>query len=437
MAIGSGTGTPAAGAGTFTLADIRDRLRTMLESAAGTPEPLAVLQSTETLTTLTDRIETRLQDSGNVRWSASDIQESIEQALEQWSRHDPAEAETDITLSANGREVDISSITGLVRVNRVWWPYDSTDPGYPPAWVQFQVWPGSIVFVDETAEPQSGEKVRIYYSKMHTLDGLNAESTTTLPAEDIGYFINGAAGFAAQMRAVEIAEDLGVDRDVVKRLNDWAEENLKNFRYGMRLRQPAWQRYGYAFDQNDLDEAIRWALGRYNEINPEIVITTVDLSADGREVDISSITDYIDVLQVWWDYDSSDPGYPPKWRNFKVWPGDILYIDSDAEPQSGETVRIWYTRLRAINGLDGASATTLPDQDEQLILAGAAAMAAQERVQEQTQRYIPRKLREWADARMNEFNRGLRALGRRLAAKSSGLAPTAALDRWEQRDGEW
>lgn len=437
MATGSGTGTPAAGIGSATLADIRDRLRTMLESATGTPEPLGVLTSTETLTTLTDRIETRLQDGSNERWDATDIAEAIEQALEQWSRHDPAEAETDITLAANGREIDISAVAGLVRVNRVWWPYDSTTPGYPPTWVQFQVWPGSILYIDETNQPQSGEKVRLYYSKMHTLNGLNAESATTLPAEDVGYFINGAAGFAAQMRAVEISEELGVDRDVVKRLNDWAEENLKNFRYGMKLRQPAWQRYGYAFDQNDLDEAVRWALGRYNEINPETVITTIDLSADSREVDISSITDYLDILQVWWDYDSADPEYPPKWRNFQLWPGDVLFIDAPSEPQSGDTVRLWYTRLRAINGLDGASTTTLPDEDETLILAGAAAMAAQERVQEQTQRWVPRKLREWADARMSEFNRGLRALGRRLAAKHSGPAPIAPLDRWDSGDAEW
>lgn len=84
-----------------------------------------------------------------------------------------------------------------------------------------------------------------------------------------------------------------------------------------------------------------------------------------------------------------------------------------------------------------ASTTTLPNQDEELILAGASGFATQERVQEQPQRNVPRKLREWADARLREFERGLHALGRREAAKHSGIATMAALDRWDRKDGGW
>ena len=437
MAAGTGSGTPATGAGAVTLSDLRDRLRSMLQSASGTPEPLAVLTSTETLATLRDRIETRLQDSGNVRWAEADIDEAIEQALEQWSRHDPQEAITTITLSADGREIDISGVTGLLRVEKVWTPYDSSAPTYPPNWTQFDVWPGSILYINEPTEPANGDKVRLWYTKMHTIEDLNSATATTLPAEDIGYFINGCAGFAAEQRAMELSEELNIDRDVVKRIFDWSKEQHKNFRYGMRRRQPAWQRYGFGYDQNDLDEAIRWALDRYNEINPETTITTLTLSADGREVDISSITDYVDIMQVWWDYDSSSPEFPPNWRDFQLWPGDVLFIDAQSEPQSGDTVRLWYSRLRSLNGLDSASTTTLPDQDEGLILAGAAGFAAQERVQEEVQRFVPRKLREWADARLREFERGLKALGRRQSAKHSGIATAATLDRWDKANDSW
>ena len=100
-------------------------------------------------------------------------------------------------------------------------------------------------------------------------------------------------------------------------------------------------------------------------------------------------------------------------------------------------MRIWYSRLRTINGLDSASTTTLPDQDEELIQAGAAGMAAEERVQEQPQRYVPRKLREWATSRLREFERGLKAMARREAAKHSGIAQSALIDRWDQRGESW
>jgi hypothetical protein len=209
----------------------------------------------------------------------------------------------------------------------------------------------------------------------------------------------------------------------------------KNFRYGMNLKQPAWQRYAYAYDQNDIDEAIRWALDRYNEVNPEVTITSLELEAAGREVDISSITDYVDILRVWWNYDSTDPAYPPDWREFELWPGDLLFVQDGDEPAVGDVVRIWYKKLRTISGLDSAESTTLPEQDEALLVAGASGFVAQERVQEQPQRSVPRKLREWADSRLREFERGLARVARRHAARHSGIAPIPNLDRWDDSDG--
>lgn len=127
---------------------------------------------------------------------------------------------------------------------------------------------------------------------------------------------------------------------------------------------------------DEIDRGITRALREYNEKNPEIEITTLTLSADGREVDISSISGYIDVLKVWYDYDSSDPEYPPKFVDFEVWPGDILFVDYEDEPESGDVLRIWYTKARTIDGLAGASATTVPLQDEEAIVLGATAYCA-------------------------------------------------------------
>lgn len=419
----------------ITLASLRTRIRTQLMNASGWPEAYNALTSTETLTTLRDRIEARLQDASNARWAEADIDEALEMALEQWSRRDPYLAEATLTLSADGREIDISSVSGLMRVEKAWWPYDSTTPGYPASWCQFEVWPGPILYIDDDTEPASGEKVRIWYSKMHTVDGLNSATATTLPAEDIGYFVNGVAAFAAQMRAVELAETLSIDSQVVTRLTEWAKEQSKNFRYGMGLKQPAWQRRAYAYSQDDITEAIRWALGRYNEINPQVAASSLTLAADGREVDISSLTTCLDVLRVWWDYDSADPVYPPEWREFEHWPGDVLFVKDGSEPQTGDVVRVWYKKLRTISDLDSATSTTLPGQDEQIIIAGASGLCAQERVQEQPGRAVPRKLREWGDARLREFERGLRRLAGRLAARNSGLAAVPATDRWDDGDG--
>jgi hypothetical protein len=378
-----------------------------------------------------------LQDSTNTRWATGDVDEAIEKAIEQYSRQNPFAAITTVTLPADGREIDISAVSGLLRVEKVWWDYDVSTPGYPPNWRQFEVWPGKLLYINDPSQPTSADVVRLWYTKAQTLNGLDSATATTIPAEDITYIITGAAGFCAQSRAIELAESLNVDREVVKHLEAWAKEQMKNFRYGGRQKQPAWQRYSYSYAQNDIDEAIRWALHRYSQINPDTTITSITLTADGREVDISSITDYLQIERVWWDYDSSDPDHPPNWRDFELWPGNILFVKDSDEPSSGDVVRIWYNRLQAINGLDGASVTTLPTDDETLIVIGASGYCAQERVQESEGSRIPTRLREWADLRRKEFEANLKQLARRLGARESGIAPGPSLDRWDDQQSGW
>ena len=438
---GSGTGTPAIGSSEATLNSLRDRIRDQLENASGFTEPLVVTASSIQLSSGTpnmrDRVEARLQDSGNTRWATDDTDEAIRTALEHYSREQPHHVIGTIALSAAGREIDISALTGLLRVEKVWWDYDSTTPGYPPNWRQFEMWPGSILYIDDRSEPANGDTLRIWYTKMHTLNGLDSASATTLPAEDADIIVTGASYFAARARALELSESLNVDRDVVERLTEWSVTEGKAFRYLMRQKPPAWQRYAYAYGQSDIDEAIRWALHRYSEIDPDQTETDVTLSAAGREVDISSITDYLEIMRVWWDYDSASPAYPPDWRDFETWPGNILYIKDGSEPASGDVVRVWYTRLRTINGLDGASTTTIRADLETLLVIGATGYAAQERHMESPGRGVPRKLAEWASARRSEFERGLKRISTRQGAKHSGIAPTAGLDRWDKDGSGW
>jgi hypothetical protein len=140
---------------------------------------------------------------------------------------------------------------------------------------------------------------------------------------------------------------------------------------------------------------------------------------------------------VWFPYTASDPEYPPRWCDFELWYGDVLFVNSSDEPTTDEVVRVWYTRPRTLNGLDGASTTTLPADHETLIVVGATGYVAQERVQEQPGWSVPVRLREWADARLKEFERGLKMVARQQAARHSGIAPLAQIDRWDKGDDEW
>src|SRR3990170_3198650 len=104
MATGSGAGTPVSAAAAFTLSSLRARIRTQITAAESGIDLTPVAVSALTLTTMTDRIETVLQDSSNLIWATGDITEAIRNALEQYSRHKPDHAITTKTLTAAGRE---------------------------------------------------------------------------------------------------------------------------------------------------------------------------------------------------------------------------------------------------------------------------------------------------------------------------------------------
>lgn len=360
-------------------------------------------------------------------YDQDELDEAIRQALEQYSRRKPDHAISTLTLAADGREVDASSLTTAVRIERIWWDYDNTLPGHPPNWRQFTIWPGKIIYVNDPSEPQSGDKVRVQYTKVHTINGLDSAAATTFPVDDEAFLVMGAAHFAARFRAA---------RSGSVQLLNWAKDARKDFNRGLFARDQ--RRYIFQYNQDDLDEALRWAMDRLTEIHPDTAITTETLSSAGREIDVSAISSILDVTRVWTPYTSSSPEYPPNWKNFEYWaPSQILFIDSGSEPASSDVVRLWFTRPQTLNGLDSASTTSLAENLENLIVVGASGFVAQERVQEEDRRAIPRKLREWADARLREFERGLKALARRQGTGDSGVAPMARLDRHDRGDGEW
>ena len=115
----------------------------------------------------------------------------------------------------------------------------------------------------------------------------------------------------------------------------------------------------------------------------------------------------------------------------------MLYVKGGSEPQNADVVRVFYTKLHALDGLDGAGATTFRHDVETLLVVGASGFAAQERVMEHEGRFVPTKLREWAEARLREFERGLREMARREGIRQSGIAPMGDLDRWDDGGGWW
>lgn len=120
------------------------------------------------------------------------------------------------------------------------------------------------------------------------------------------------------------------------------------------------------------DEAIRQALRSYNLQGPAYE-ADVSVTVAGHEQSLAGIADLLTIECVAWPWrdglmieDSA-----VHWRRIG---DDTIRIDRHA-PQVGDTIRVRYRRLHTINGLDGATLTTVSDKHRTLLATGAASFA--------------------------------------------------------------
>jgi hypothetical protein len=189
------------------------------------------MPSAATLTTLRDRVEQFLDDPTNLVFDVSTLQESVQLALDEYNLARPLGVIGTITLAAAGREIALTTLTGLQRIERVWSPYKATDD--EPNWRKYEQWDNAGVYslyVTDGDEPASGDVVRVFYSKPHTLSGLNGAVATTFPAEDESLVVLAAAGYACHQRAVDLNEDTTQNALAVPNYRELGDVFLKRFR---------------------------------------------------------------------------------------------------------------------------------------------------------------------------------------------------------------
>ena len=218
-----------------------------------------------TLAEIRDRVEEMLMDTGNAIWATGTIDEGIHQALDQYNGVNPLTMETVITLPGDGREIALSGVSGLVGVLDVWWPYVSgaSQETWPPNKVRgYRLWwddnqPVLFLEIEPGGQPQSGEEVRLWYSKQQTIQGIDSASTTTLPGDHESVIILGAAGHAAMSRTADLIETANTDLYQVGLLGTWGQRKIREFMGRLKvIRQagarsgPAW-RTGWALDKWD------------------------------------------------------------------------------------------------------------------------------------------------------------------------------------------
>ena len=161
------------------------------------------------------------EDNSNYRWQDNEIDRAIGRALAELSRYIPRELKTTIATTDGSREIDISSLTDRVSVDRVEFPIDQT----PRSFQRFTVYSDIITFTGDTKG--DGENCNIYWSALHTLDSEGSTVPTYL--EDV--LALGAAAYAVLAQTQYRIDTAGFGGDRADTdYQSWGSGMLKEFK---------------------------------------------------------------------------------------------------------------------------------------------------------------------------------------------------------------
>jgi hypothetical protein len=173
--------------------------------------------------------------------------------------------------------------------------------------------------------------------------------------------------------------------------------------------------------------------------------TVITLPGDGREIALSGVSGLVNVLDVWWPYDSAAAAeqWPPnRVRGWRHWWDDnqvvlFLEIRDGAQPKTDEELRLWYVSLQTIQDLDSADSTTLRGDHESIIVLGAAGHAAMSRTIEMIEEagidlYQVGILGTWGQRKLREFQGELKKLQRKQARRGPSWLSGWSLDKWDE-----
>jgi hypothetical protein len=168
-----------------------------------------------------------LSDASNAIFSNNDVDQALRWALTEFSDHRPFIRTYQFTvISTTGVHILPADFTTrhITKVDL----YDE-DPDDIVDLVYYAYQRDEQWIVETRSEVSAGEVLQISYSVIHTIDGLDSAAGTTLAAADEPFIHVGAAGRAAQMRALDRIETINMNPDVVQKYRLLAADYLSSF----------------------------------------------------------------------------------------------------------------------------------------------------------------------------------------------------------------
>jgi len=177
------------------------------------------------LTEMRARVREDLQDSDsqNYRWTDDEVDGAIDRVVMEYSLHAPIEQQDDIATTDGDTELDISSLSGLLKIESVEFPV-----GHSPKYLQrIEYWSGKLYMEDEG----DGDDARVRWLKKHTLTA----QSTTIPAEHQEIIVLGATGYLAMSASAYTVDRASIaGKWATINFLKWGQDRLK--RYEQKLK---------------------------------------------------------------------------------------------------------------------------------------------------------------------------------------------------------
>ncbi|MCW5848609.1 MAG: hypothetical protein KIT87_00720 [Anaerolineae bacterium] len=167
------------------------------------------------------------RDGGATVWTDAQVDTALRAALEAYSRVTARTVVTPLTLTSGDREISLASLAGLLTVRELWLPYTPSAPEDPPNRRYFIPLSPTTVYIADGAEPTTGEIARVFYLALHTVDGLDGATATSVPAWHEQGLALGAAAYLAEARARQLTEAENVTSATRRWANDSAQGRLQ------------------------------------------------------------------------------------------------------------------------------------------------------------------------------------------------------------------
>jgi hypothetical protein len=168
-----------------------------------------------------------LSDASNAIFSNNDVDQALRWALSEFSARRPFIRTYQFTvISTNGVHNLPADFTTRHITNVEL--YDE-DPDSIVDLVYYAYQRDEQWIVQTKYDVSAGEVLQISYSVIHTIDGLDSAAGTTLATSDEPFIHFGAAGRAAQMRALDRIETINMNPDVVQKYKLLAADYLSSF----------------------------------------------------------------------------------------------------------------------------------------------------------------------------------------------------------------